>query len=150
MTAAPTCQHRASRTLAGPSWHRARRPAGPSGLPTCWAVGPADSARVDAVTGGLALLSACMQSRCMVVLLPLSCGATHPNQFPEGVTMLDQQHQEALARCRLGALPAATLERMTADSALLDVPAGTVLHRIGSSSPVLFVVAERTLRTLLT
>lgn len=63
--------------------------------------------------------------------------------------MLDQQHQEALARCRLGALPAATLERMTADSALLDVPAGTVLHRIGSTSPFLCVVAEGTLRTCL-
>jgi hypothetical protein len=47
--------------------------------------------------------------------------------------MLDQQYQQALALCRLSALPSATLERMTADSALLDAPAGTVLHRIGST-----------------
>jgi CRP/FNR family transcriptional regulator, cyclic AMP receptor protein len=61
--------------------------------------------------------------------------------------MLDQQRQEALAASRLSALPGATLERMTADSALLDAPAGTVLHRVGSTSPFLCVVAEGTLRT---
>jgi CRP/FNR family transcriptional regulator, cyclic AMP receptor protein len=63
--------------------------------------------------------------------------------------MLDQQRQEALAASRLSALPGATLERMTADSALLDAPAGTVLHRVGSTSPFLCVVAEGTLRTSL-
>ncbi len=63
--------------------------------------------------------------------------------------MLDQQRQEALARSRLSALPHATLERMTAGSALLDVPAGTVLHRVGSTSPFLCVVAGGTLRTSL-
>ena len=84
----------------------------------------------------------------MAVLLPLSCGATHLN-IPEGVTMLDQQYQEVLARCRLGALPSAILERMTAGSAMLDVPEGTVLHHIGSTSLFLCVVAEGTLRTCL-
>lgn len=63
--------------------------------------------------------------------------------------MLDQQRQEALARCRLSALPSATLERITADSALLDAQAGTVLHRIGSTSPFLCVIAGGTLRTSL-
>lgn len=63
--------------------------------------------------------------------------------------MLDQQRQDALAQCRLSALPSATLERMTADSALLDAPAGTVLHRVGSTSPFLCVVAGGTLRTRL-
>jgi CRP/FNR family transcriptional regulator len=63
--------------------------------------------------------------------------------------MLDQQRQDALAQCRLSALPSATLERMTADSALLDAPAGTVLHRVGSTSPFLCVVADGTLRTRL-
>ena len=63
--------------------------------------------------------------------------------------MLDQQRQEALAQCRLSALPGATLERMTADSALLDAPAGTVLHRVGSTSPFLCAVAGGTLRTSL-
>ena len=63
--------------------------------------------------------------------------------------MLDQRHQEALAQCRLSALPSATLERLTADSVLLDAPAGTVLHRVGSTSPFLCVVAEGTLRTCL-
>src|SRR6266702_1111430 len=86
-----------------------------------------------------------MQGRCTAVLLPLSCGATHPHQFPKGVTMLDQQRQDALAQCLLSA----TLERMTADSALLDAPAGTVLHRVGSTSPFLCVVAGGTLRTRL-
>src|SRR6266496_1920782 len=89
-----------------------------------------------------------MQGRCMAVLLPLSCGATHLN-IPEGVTMLDQQYQEVLARCRLHALPSAILERMTADSAMLDVPEGTVLHHIGSTSLFLCVIAEGTLRTCL-
>src|SRR6266487_6733244 len=89
-----------------------------------------------------------MQGRCMAVLLPLSCGATHLN-IPEGVTMLDQQYQEVLARCRLHALPSAILERMTADSAMLDVPEGTVLHHIGSTSLFLCVIAEGTLKTCL-
>src|SRR6266536_1481484 len=89
-----------------------------------------------------------MQGRCMAVLLPLSCGATHLN-IPEGVTMLDQQYQAVLARCRLHALPSAILERMTADSAMLDVPEGTVLHHIGSTSLFLCVIAEGTLRTCL-
>ncbi len=63
--------------------------------------------------------------------------------------MLDQQYQEVLARCRLRTLPSAILERMTADSAMLDVPEGTVLHHIGSTSLFLCVVAEGTLRTCL-
>src|SRR6476660_1433308 len=63
--------------------------------------------------------------------------------------MLAERYRDAVASSRLASLPEATLVALMAGSAVLDVPLGGVLLRLGSSDPFVCVVAAGLLRTFL-
>src|SRR6478672_4547591 len=63
--------------------------------------------------------------------------------------MLAERYRDAVASSRLASLPEATLVALMAGSAVLDVPLGGVLLRLGSSDPFVCVVAAGVVRTFL-
>ena len=63
--------------------------------------------------------------------------------------MLAERYRDAVASSRLASLPEATLVALMAGSAVMDVPLGGVLLRLGSSDPFVCVVAAGLLRTFL-
>ena len=63
--------------------------------------------------------------------------------------MLAERYRDAVAGSRLASLPESTLVAVTAGAAVMDVPSGAVLLRLGSVDAFVCVVSAGLLRTFL-
>lgn len=77
-------------------------------------------------------------------------GVAPESAFPPGRPLLDDDARAAVEASHLGSLPLELIAGLTADASRLQVPAGSMLHRQGTTSPHFELVVSGLIRVFVT